>query len=349
MRVGVLAAFAAAAAAAATAATAQSAPSADQLRANALVARGDTMLIAGRLFGAESAYYSAAHLAPHDPATRLALGRYLAGRGRWRIGATLMEEARHFGGNPGAVAGVLASVYAQLGMVDSTYKRANDWAALAALPSSAVSVGERQRAEYLQDNLPALEGPDSAIVLYTVSDSHLLGRVKLSLGGDSVFAVIDGRTSGLVLDTSWLRRDSVKGFAPRGTRDPAAVFGVVKRVQMGDVVFVNQPVRFQPLRGPHNALIGLDVFSALAPTFDPRVGFVMVRRSSRVTDSLPGWRIPTFVSRSGVQVVKGDTMFPIGHPDVQQYFRVGKWTWDARRGVVVVDSVGVAPGAGTTN
>ena len=310
----------------------------------ALIARGDTMLIAGRLFGAETAYYAAAKYAPHDGAARLALGRYTAGRGALRIGATLMEEARHFGADPRVVALDLAPVYSQLGVVDSLRARINDWGALAALPSAAIPVGERQRAEFLRSHPPAIEGPDSAVMLYVVSDSHLLGRVKLVIGQDTVNAVIDGRVSGFVLDSAWMHRDSVKRFAPRGSRDPAATFGVAPHLQLGTITFVNAPVRFQPLKGWGNALVGLDVFGALAATFDPRVGYVLMRRDGRVSRNLVGWRIPTFVARTGVLVVKGETMFPIGHPDVQQYFRAGKWTWDARHGTVVVDSVGQGAG-----
>jgi hypothetical protein len=324
-------------------ARAQVAPPPRESIARALVARGDTMMLAGRLFGAESAYSAAVHYAPYDGDTRLALGRYWAGRGRLWVAATLMEEARHFGSDPKVVAESLAPVYAQLGVIDSLGKRKSDWAALAALPAPAVGVGERLRAEYLHANPPRFEGPDSAIVLYTVTDSHLLGRIRLLVGEDTLFAVIDARVRGILLDTAWLRRDSLRRFAPRGVKDAAAVYGVAPRVQIGEITIVNAPVRFQAMRTPRDALIGLDVFGALATTFDPRVGWVMLRRAGRVSDSLSGWRIPTFSGRTGVLVVKGETMFPIGHPDVQQYFRAGKWTWDARRGQVVVDSVGVAP------
>ena len=66
----------------------------------AIVARADTLLIAGRIFAAESLYYIAVRRAPRDPVARLALGRYLAQRGALKVGAVLMEEARYFGGDP---------------------------------------------------------------------------------------------------------------------------------------------------------------------------------------------------------------------------------------------------------
>ena len=328
---------------------AQSARPSNEDRARALIARGDTMILAGRLFGAESAYYAAARIAPHDGAARLALGKYWAGRGRLWVAATIMEEARHFGMDPQVVALDLAPVYTTLGVVDvdSVGRRKRDWANLAALPSPVVGVGERLRAEYLQANPPMMQGPDSTIALYTVSDSHLLGRIKIVINGDTISAIIDARVSGLLLDTAWMRSDSVRRFAPRGSKDPAAVFAVVPSLRIGEIVLTNAPARFQAQRAAGGATIGLDVFGALAATFDPRVGYVMLRRRGRVSDKMPGWRIPSFSARTGVLVVKGDTMFPIGHPDVQQYLRVGKWTWDARRGEVVVDSVGTAPDSST--
>jgi uncharacterized protein with PhoU and TrkA domain len=42
---------------------------------DAIVARADTLLIAGRIFAAESLYYIAVRRVPRDPAARLALGR----------------------------------------------------------------------------------------------------------------------------------------------------------------------------------------------------------------------------------------------------------------------------------
>lgn len=324
---------------------AQSESHASEERARGLIGRGDTLMLAGRLLSAESAYYAAAATAPHYGAARLALGKYWAGRGQLFVAAAIMEEARHFGMDAQVVALDLAPVYTALGVidVDSLERRRRDWASLAALPAPVVSTGERLRAEYLHANPPEITGPDSTVATYAVSDSHLLGRIRIVIAGDTVSAIIDARVSGVVLDTTWLHADSVKRFAPRGSKDPAAIFGVAPSVRVGEIVFMNAPVRFQAQHAAGGATIGLDLFGALAATFDPRVGYVMLRRRGRVSDKMPGLRIPTFDSRGGVLVIKGDTMFPIGHPDVQQYLRAGKWTWYGRRGVVVVDSARTMP------
>lgn len=295
----------------------------------AIVARADTLLIAGRIFAAESLYYVAVRRGPRDPVARLALGRYLAQRGALKVGAVLMEEARYFGGDPARIAIELAPVYQRLG----------EYNHLAALPASAVPYGERMRAEYLRDNRPGIAGPDSAMVDYQVNDSQLLGRVMLLIGTDSVMATIDARTEGLVLDTAWARRKELLRFGARtlATRD---IDAVTQTVALGPYSFSNVPTRFAVMRGATKATIGVDLVGQLAPSFDPRRGKVMLRAGGRLPSTFPGLRIATLTNGHGVYVVKGETIFPLGHPDVQRYFRNSRWTLNPKRGEVLVDSVG---------
>jgi hypothetical protein len=295
----------------------------------AIVARADTLLIAGRIFAAESLYYIAVRRGPRDPVARLALGRYLAQRGALKVGAVLMEEARYFGGDPAHIAVELAPVYERLG----------EYNHLAALPASAVPYGERMRAEFLRDNRPAISGPDSANVAYTVNDSQLLGRVRLLIGTDTVMATIDARTAGLVLDTAWSKRKELRRFGARTTplRDVDAVTPVVA---LGPYTFTNVPTHFAVLKGASRATIGLDLIGQLAPSFDPRAGKVMLRGSGRLPATFPGMSIATLTNDRGVYVVKGETIFPLGHPDVQRYFRNSRWTLNPKKGEVLVDSVG---------
>jgi hypothetical protein len=294
-----------------------------------MVARADTLLIAGRIFEAESLYYIAVRRGPRDPVARLALGRYLAQRGALKVGAVLMEEARYFGGDPARIALELAPVYERLG----------EYNHLAALPASAVPYGERMRAEFLRDNRPGISGPDSATVDYVVNDSQLLGRVMLLIGADTVMATIDARAEGLVLDTAWARRKEVHHFGTRAVavRDLDAV---TPSVALGPYTFSNVPTRFAPLHGASKATIGLDLIGQLAPSFDPRGGKIVLRAGGRLPVTFPGLRIATLTNDRGVYVVKGETIFPLGHPDVQRYFRNSRWTLNPKRGEVLVDSVG---------
>jgi hypothetical protein len=260
---------------------------------------------------------------------RLALGRYLAQRGALKVGAVLMEEARYFGGDPARIAVELAPVYERLG----------EYNHLAALPASAVPYAERMRAEYLRDNRPGIAGPDSAMVDYQVNDSQLLGRVMLLIGADTVMATIEARTEGLVLDTAWARRKELLRFGAR-TLAPRDIDAVTPSVALGPYTFSNVPTRFAVMRGATKATIGVDLIGQLAPSFDPRRGKVMLRAGGRLPSTFPGLRIATLTNIRGVYVVKGETIFPLGHPDVQRYFRNSRWTLNPKRGEVLVDSVG---------
>jgi hypothetical protein len=296
-----------------------------------LVARADTLLGAGRVFAAESLYYDAVRWNSHDPQARLALGKYLAARGALRVGAVLMEEARYFGADQQVVARALAPVYARLG----------DYGSLAALPGTPLPFAARARAEWLSDHPPAVAGPDSAWVPYRVSDSHLLGQVMLTIGSDSVVATIDARERGLVLDPAWLGRREVRRFASRGARGPADAAAVALAVRLGAFTLTNVPARYarQPERG--GAVIGLDVLAALAPTFEPMQGRMLLRRGGQLAGAVPGFTIPTLTTDAGVFVIKTQTVFPIGHPDVQRYLRRTRWTLDAMNGRIIVG--GAAP------
>jgi hypothetical protein len=295
-------------------------------QAQELLARADSLMNAGRVFAAESIFYYMVRRDPRNPAARLALGRYLAARGALKVGAVLMEEARYFGGDPATVASALVPVYEQLG----------DYASLAALPASPLDYAERRRAEWLRDHPRGVTGPDSAVAQYQVNDTHLLGELTLGIGADSVLAVIEGRVNGLVLDTSWIRRDGFVRFASRGERDPSKVAAVAREVRLGDITFTNVPVRFEPLRSSGRALLGLDVLGALAPTFHPVAGRMLLRREGRVAEDMPGFRIPTLATEAGVFVVKTQTIFPVGHPDIQQVLRHREWTLNPERGEIIV-------------
>ncbi|HEY9228130.1 MAG TPA: tetratricopeptide repeat protein, partial [Gemmatimonadaceae bacterium] len=75
------------------------------------VAVADSLLRRGSLQRAESLYYAAVRVRPRDPNARLALGRFLAGRGASRVAVTLLEEAVQFGGTAAPIAVDLAPLY----------------------------------------------------------------------------------------------------------------------------------------------------------------------------------------------------------------------------------------------
>ncbi|MFN2398279.1 MAG: tetratricopeptide repeat protein [Gemmatimonadaceae bacterium] len=295
-------------------------------RAQAYVTRADALLSAGRVFAAESLYYMAVRRAPRDPEARLALGKYLAARGAWRVGAVLMEEARYFGGDAQVVANELIPVYARLG----------DYGQLAVLRSSQLTYAERSRAEWLRDNPPEVDGPDSVRVQYAAVDSRTMGRVHVRLGSDSVSAVIDPRAEGLTLDTVWAQGDGIRTFGSKGAK-PLRRTGVAAEAGLGALILRNVPVKFAPQRDRRSATVGLDVLGRFAPTFDLARGTMVLRKNGRVAaGQAPGLRYPTLTLRAGPRIIRDNSLVPLNHVDAARLLRNRRWTLDTRRGEVIV-------------
>jgi hypothetical protein len=298
------------------------------------IARADALLKAGRVEAAEALYYREARRRPRDPAARLALGRYLASRGATRIGAVLIEEARFFGASPVVAALHLAPLYARLG----------DYKALALLPAAPLSAGERARAEWLAKNPPTTLGPDSLTVPLASADGDStasLGSVVLVIDGDSLVADVDPAARGLVLDTSRARMPSVRRFAGAPAAVQAgspAMVAVVLRARLGTLAFTNLPASLEPLESPRRARVGLDLLGRFSPTFRPADGRLVLRRSGRVARLLPGERVPLLVDPGAAWVVWQGRRESLGAAVVTRRLRAVRWTLDARRGEIVLQS-----------
>ncbi|HET6700631.1 MAG TPA: hypothetical protein VFH14_02445 [Gemmatimonadaceae bacterium] len=295
------------------------------LPAQGVLTRADNLLRVGRMFAAETLYYYAVRRAPRDPDARLALGRYLAARGAFRIGAVLMEEARYFGADPKKVAVYLAPVYAQLG----------DFRSLAGLPNTPLHNAERARAEWLRDNAPTVDGPDSVSVHWSPADTGALGTVVLRIGQESVRATLDPLAHGLVLDTAWMRSKDTRVFASKFDNDVRNAAGVTHSVALGDLTVRRVLTSFAPQASPTDAVVGLDVLMPLAPTIDAAARRIVLRKSGRVDRDMPGERVQSLLFGSGLWLVWEESMIPLAGADARRLLSGGPWTIDWRRGQVV--------------
>ena len=287
-----------------------------------IVARADSLLRGGRLSAAEDLYYLAVRRQPRDPEARLALGRYLAARGALKVGAVLMEEARYFGGDARAIAVQLAPVYARMG----------DWRALAALPGTPLSTGERLRATWLQANPFTLRGPDSATVPLQ-ADERGLGTVSLVIEGDTLTALIDAAVQGIVVDTSRAAGAGLRVFKGNADTDRRRFVAAAPSARLGSIVLANAPVRFAPM-GPREARIGLDLLGQLAPTFEADAGRLTLRRAGRLPARAGAERVPAIVLPTGVHLVRDGTL-PLRDPRAKALLGT-RWSFDARRGEIVL-------------
>jgi hypothetical protein len=317
-----------------------------------LVARGDALLRRGDVGGAESMYYAAAARAPRDPAARLALGRYLAARGALRVGAVLLEEARFFGADTAVVARELAPVYGRLA----------DYAALAALHRSPLGRAERDRAGWLRDHPPAVEGADSVTVaLGAPPGDGTVGTFRATVGTDTLTVAVDPGITGWLFAAPIDGAGTLRRFGSTDARGAPAVADV----RIGGLALTRVAVRLAPAgsraaapgserrasgrRGRRSrggasgpaptvaARVGLDALGALAPTFDPAAGVLTLRRDGRVR-RVRGERTPllllgdsAYVPADGRLVglarATGGTLLPPG----------SRWTYDRRRGEIVVE------------
>jgi hypothetical protein len=287
----------------------------------------DSLLRRGRVFAAETLYYYATRKTPRDPGARLALGRYLAARGALKIGATLMEEALYFGGDKKTVATYLAPVYEKLG----NYK------ALSTLPSSPLPYAQRSRAEWLAENAPVIDGPDSATVPLGPADSTSLGEVTLVIDSDTLRAALDTRVQGIVLDTSWLHRKAVKRFASTYDNDWRNIAGVALTMHVGPFTLTNTPATFAASGVHDRARVGLDLLANMAATLDQRSATITLRREGRISDDAAGERIPTLAYPGGLWLIRRDGVWPLTGSVARGIIGTRRWTVNARRGEIVLE------------
>jgi hypothetical protein len=289
----------------------------------------DSLLQRGSLERAESVYYAAARLRPHDPLSRWGLGRYLAGRGAPKVAATLLEEALRFGGDSALIGADLAPLYLTLW----------DYHALITLPTRVVSAGDRERARYLEAHPTRLVAPDSVMtILYRDgNDAGYLGRLPIRINGRTVEALIAPGLTGLVLSDSTAAATRVRRFTARSAQrgGAAVVPAAADSVGIGRLAFVNFPVTVATTRGP--ATIGLDVVGKLAPTFDARAERMTVRTSGSVQSQAPGDRFSTWSTPSELRVLQAGGWLPITNTQLASMLRQRRWTLDAKRGAIILE------------
>lgn len=282
--------------------------------------KADSLLAAGRIQAAESAYYAAARYRPRDPRARAALGRYLAARGAPKVGAVLLEEARQFGGDSAALGVALVPMYA----------RAGDYRSLAELRPDVISEPARRRARWLSENPEVARFADSVAVLTyrPLGDGRGIGTVLLRLGRSELPATIDPRVTGLVLPAG--SPGETRAFGREGSRTLA----VLRSVRVGGVEFTNVPVTIEAAGEP--VRIGFDVLARLMPSFDPVAGLLTLRRVDRRSRPPDGVHLPTLFDGNGLRLLIGGRWHPTTSANASLLLASRRWTWDDRNADVVL-------------
>ncbi len=293
-------------------------------------ARADSLLNAGGLQRAESLYYAAVQVRPRDPAARYALGRYLVSRGAPRVGATLFEEALQFGGDASLVGADLAPLYLSLG----------EYHKLSALRTSALSSAERERARWLVAHTTKMAAPDSVTTIpYRKSANPAsLGQVVVRVNGRSVEGAIVTRERGIVIsDTSALAK-RLRTFRMPAEQRSGSVAAVADSIAFGRLSLTDYPVTVRSLPDGQQMIVGLDVLTRFAPTFDPRTERISLRASGTVSRGTTiADEFPTLVTRNDVRILQAAGWVGFDQPQIARVLVSRRWTIDARRGLIVID------------
>jgi hypothetical protein len=280
----------------------------------------DLAIARGQLDEAETQLFEASRVSPRDPVARGALGSFLAARGRLKVGAVLLEEARQFGGEARAIDERLAHIYGWLG----------SWDLVAALPgNAALDAPRRARAAYLARNPTSFTGPDSSAVLLEPNELAGLGRVAIEVGSVTLPADVDASIEGLVLPATTDMMGAVEFFGNEG----GASLAVAHTMTIGRIALRNVPARLEPVA---SARVGLDVLARLTPAFDMTARTLTLH--SGPAGSARGDELRILLTFPGVRIVARADAAPVALESAagRAALRGARWTFDLKRGAVIV-------------
>jgi hypothetical protein len=298
----------------------------ERARVDVLLARADSLLAVGEVPRAEALYYAVSRQQTQHPDARAALGQYLASRGAFLVGATLLEEAIAFGGDTARLEARRAPML----------QAAGDWAQVAAMRRGPLTGAERARAEWLAVHPPAQRGADSVTVAFFPSTSGSIGRFLLVIGRDTLATDVDAELDELVLGDHRAYAMLVELFGVAG--GGAATTGAVHRASIGELVLENLPARVDARLGAARARMGLTMLAAFTPTIDAEAGVMTLRRAGATGPVAGRTRIPVIFTFPGVRVARRDRLVPLESPAGRALLATARWTLDLRRGELVLET-----------
>jgi hypothetical protein len=199
---------------------------------------------------------------------------------------------------------------------------------------------ERERVHWLVSHPPVLEFPDSIVKLgyKPTSDGSGLGVVSIAIGERQMEAVIDPSLSGVVLRGRGAK--SHGGIRLFG-EDSSGIIGVISELHLGEVVLSNVPARLEAGsgrgKGAHQgAFIGLDLLRRLAPSFDPALDTLTLRRSGQVAQTTVGTRAPMLFDAQGLRILVDGQWQSGASPTTWKLLASRPWIFDDRHGTLVL-------------
>jgi hypothetical protein len=298
---------------------------------SAALRHADSLLRAGMLERAESVYYAEARHRPRDPEARAGLGLFLLSRGAVKIGATLLEEAIRFGGDPAVLGPPLASAYAYL----------NDWRSTAMLAESPLHDGQKKRNSWLLQHPTRVIAPDSTVLMAlarTPLDSFI-GVTPIRLNGTTVKALIRPALHCKIelSDTSHALA-KLHTFPDTRTRGGLPYLAAAAdSVGLGRMTILGVPIDVRPLGPDVGATICFGELMPFSPTFDARAGLLALHVSALPAPPRTVTTVPFYAPEGRLSLIRAGGLASIVSPAVRSFLGDSRWTIDTRRGQVVIE------------
>ena len=273
----------------------------------------------GRLDIAEAALFEEIRRAPRAPTARGALGTYLAARGKFQVGITLLEEAIQFGGDSAQIEARLLEVFRWT----TQYDRA------AILMNARLAPEAREAMRRSVGTTPG--GALSSTVPLLPNEAFGLGRVWIVIGTERIEADVQPLLTGIQLPATLALFGAVEPVGARGD----TTYAVARTIAIGGTLFGPVPVTLVPSLG--TARIGLDVLAQLTPTFDFAAKTLTVGALRLAPPRAERW--PLLLTFPGVSFVAAEGTAPVllHSPAGRSAIRGTRWTLDPGTGSIIVE------------
>jgi hypothetical protein len=107
-------------------------------------------------------------------------------------------------------------------------------------------------------------------------------------------------------------------------------------IGLGRMSISNVPITIAHIEGARAALIGLDLIGQYVPAFDPTTGQIVLHVGTPNVALPGGTRFVTWRTPSDVQLLQASGWISVSRPSMARALREHKWTFDAKRGALIV-------------
>ena len=288
--------------------------------------RADSLLAVGRLWAAEEALYAAVDAAPHAPAARGALGRYLASRARFTIADVLFREALRFGADTPGVSQAL--------MAMAPYRPEVDRRAIPGVRLPAAEAA-RERARLAAADAPMRTAVGTVPFVFA-REGDAIGTFDLRGPAGVRRAVLDSRVRGLLVARADDAALKPRSFGATGAGAPL----IIDELWIGGMRLRGVEARVDASVTEGEVRVGIDLLWHLHPLFDEAKGTMTLSNAGTARRMGPtAIQIPFALAFPGMELIPtvGESPMALSSPRARALLAMSRWWWDATQATLVVE------------